>query len=64
MSVNIYTAVMAHAPMNFETITAYLALGFPFDIVHGLSTVVFLFFGAEPMLEKLDRVKTKYGLLS
>lgn len=61
---NISSAVMAHAPMNFETITTYLALGFPFDIVHGLSTVAFLFFGAEPMLEKLDRVKTKYGLLS
>ena len=61
---NISSAVMAHAPMNFETITTYLALGFPFDIVHGLSTVAFLFFGAEPILEKLDRVKTKYGLLS
>ena len=50
--------------MDFETITTYLALGFPFDIVHGRSTVAFLFFGAEPMLEKLDRVKTKSGLLS
>lgn len=61
---NISSAVMARAPMNFETIITYLALGFPFDIVHGLSTVAFLFFGAEPMLEKLDRVKVKYGLLS
>lgn len=61
---NISTAVMARVPMNFETIITYLALGFPFDIVNGLSTVAFLFFGAEPMLEKLDRVKVKYGLLS
>lgn len=61
---NISTAVTYHAVLNLETITAYLALGFPFDIVHGLSTVVFLYFGAEPMLEKLDRIKTKYGLLS
>lgn len=61
---NISSAVTAHAPMNFETITTYLALGFPFDIVHGLSTVAFLFFASEPMLEKLDRVKTKYGLIS
>ena len=33
------------------------------DIVHGLSTVVFLYFGSEPVLEKLDRIKTKYGLI-
>lgn len=33
------------------------------DIVHAVSTVIFLFFGAEPMLEKLDRIKVKYGLI-
>lgn len=61
---NISTAVISHAEMNFETIATYLALGFPFDIIHGLSTVAFLYFGAEPILEKFDRVKTKYGLIN
>ena len=33
------------------------------DCVHAFATALFLWFGAEPMLEKLERVKTKYGLL-
>ena len=43
----------------------YLAYiqGIPFDLVHAAATVVFLFFIAKPMLEKLDRIKVKYGLL-
>lgn len=39
----------------------YLA-GLPFDLVHGVSTVVFLWFIAEPMIEKIERIKTKYGV--
>lgn len=43
----------------------YLAYiqGIPFDLIHATATVVFLFFIARPMLEKLDRIKVKYGLL-
>ncbi|MDR2156665.1 MAG: ATP-binding cassette domain-containing protein [Clostridiales Family XIII bacterium] len=41
---------------------ASLLQGVPFDLVHALATVIFLFVIARPMLEKLDRVKTKYGL--
>ena len=33
------------------------------DLVHGAATAIFLWLGAEPMLEKLDRIKTKYGLV-
>ena len=28
-----------------------------------VATVIFLFIAAEPMLEKLDRIKVKYGLV-
>ena len=41
---------------------AYLQ-GIPFDLIHALATVVFLAIAARPMLEKLDRIKTKYGLV-
>jgi energy-coupling factor transport system ATP-binding protein len=34
------------------------------DLVRAVATAVFLWFGAEPMLEKLDRIKVKYGLVS
>jgi energy-coupling factor transport system ATP-binding protein len=43
-------------------LAAYLQ-GFPFDLVHAAATVVFLWFISRPMLEKLDRIKVKYGLI-
>ncbi|MGN0624575.1 MAG: ECF transporter S component, partial [Oscillospiraceae bacterium] len=57
------SAVMAHLPLNKGILLTYYAAGLPMDIVHGVSTMLFLFVGAKPMLEKLDRVKIKYGLL-
>ena len=48
---------------NWQMIlTAYLT-GVPSDAVHALATVLFLWILSEPMLEKLDRVKVKYGLI-
>ncbi len=44
-------------------LAAYYIAGFPMDCVHGASTAMFLWFIAEPMLEKLDRIKVKYGLI-
>jgi energy-coupling factor transport system ATP-binding protein len=41
---------------------AYLQ-GLPFDLVHAAATVTFLLIIARPMLEKLDRIKVKYGLV-
>ncbi len=43
-------------------LSAYL-MGFPFDLVHAAATVFFLWFCSRPMLEKLDRIKVKYGLI-
>ena len=43
-------------------LSAYL-LGFPFDLIHASATVIFLWLIAQPMLEKLDRIKVKYGLI-
>ena len=42
---------------------AYYLTGFPMDLVHAFATAFFLIVIAEPMLEKLDRIKTKYGLV-
>lgn len=49
----------------YPTLSAFLtafAAGFPFNLIHALATVIFLFLFAEPMTEKLERVKTKYGI--
>jgi energy-coupling factor transport system ATP-binding protein len=43
-------------------LTTYIA-GIPSDAVHAMATVLFLWILSEPMLEKLDRVKVKYGLM-
>ena len=40
---------------------AYI-MGFPFDLVHAAATAVFLWLGAEPLCDKTERVKIKYGL--
>lgn len=61
---NLSSAIMAHATLNFATILSFYATGFPMDIIHAISTVVFIYFASEPILEKLDRIKTKYGLIS
>lgn len=49
--------------LNWNIILAYCAAGFPMDCVQAAATWLFLWVAAEPMLEKLDRIKVKYGLL-
>ena len=58
------TIIMSQDRLNFTMIKAAYISGLPFDLVHGASTVFFLWFIAEPMVEKLDRVKIKYGLIN
>ena len=43
-------------------LTTYIT-GLAADSIHAASTVFFLWFLSETMLEKLDRVKVKYGLI-
>ncbi len=57
------SVIMYQAKPNAEMILAAYKMGLPFDIIHGVSTMFFLWFISEPFLEKLDRIKTKYGIL-
>lgn len=59
---NFSSLVLTRAPINAATLTAFYAQGLPMDIIHALSTMIILWLAAEPMLNKLTRVKTKYGL--
>lgn len=43
-------------------LSSYIA-GMPLDVVHAFATAIFIWFISEPMIEKLDRIKTKYGLV-
>jgi uncharacterized membrane protein len=40
---------------------AAFVTGFPLDLIHGAATAFFLWLLALPLLEKLDRVRVKYG---
>lgn len=66
----IYGGIMNPAAMltsqpspTWDMLWPYYLQGIPFDLIHALATVVFLYIAAEPMLEKLDRIKVKYGLV-
>ena len=48
---------------NINMLLSYCLTGLPMDCVHGASTAFFLWIAAEPMLEKLERIKIKYGLI-
>ena len=49
--------------VNWEMLKAYYVSGLPMDLIHAAATVIFIMIAAEPMLEKLDRIKVKYGLV-
>jgi len=49
-------------PTLLMFLAAYLH-GIPVDLVHAVATVTFLSIISKPMLEKLDRIKIKYGLI-
>lgn len=49
--------------LNWKMIATYYVTGLPMDLVHAAATVIILWFAALPMLEKLDRIKVKYGLV-
>ena len=56
-------ALMWQYTINWQILLAYYATGFPFDLIHAVATFIFLWLLSEPLLEKLDRIKVKYGLV-
>ncbi len=52
-----------HNP-TLEMILSSYVVGLPFDIIHAAATAFFLWFISRPMLEKLERIKIKYNVLS
>ena len=60
---NVASVVMYQTNITWPMIMASLITGLPFDLIHAISTSFFLFIIGEPMLEKLDRIKVKYGLI-
>lgn len=57
------SVIMWQPTVNIKMIIAAYVTGFPFDVVQGFATALFLWIMARPFLEKLDRIKIKYGVL-
>ena len=49
--------------VNWEILKSYYISGLTMDLIHAAATVIFILIAAEPMLEKLDRIKVKSGLV-
>ena len=57
------SVTMVGQDLSWQAFAASYATGFPFNVIHGTSTVIFLFFLTIPMERKLDRIRKKYGIL-
>ncbi|MCM3629917.1 ECF transporter S component [Paenibacillus glycanilyticus] len=61
--INIGSMLMFTPTLSREALIATYVSGFWFDLIHAAATAIFLFILSKPMIEKLDRIKLKYGLI-
>ncbi|MBQ7901461.1 MAG: ECF transporter S component [Clostridia bacterium] len=57
------SVIMYQPEPTWEMIVSSYVMGIPYDAIHAVSTMFFLWFASEPMIEKLERVKIKYGII-
>lgn len=62
--VDIWTIFGFYPEPSLKTILSVYGLALPFNAIHAASTGIFLLLLGKPMIEKLERVKIKYGLKS
>jgi len=55
--------LMVQTNITKEMLLSSYIVGLPFDLVHAGSTAFFLWFCSEIMIEKLERIQLKYGIL-
>jgi uncharacterized membrane protein len=60
---NLASLLMYSSVINWKSVLAIYISGAPFDLIHAAATVFFLFIASQPMIEKLERIKKKYGLI-
>ncbi len=55
-------AVMAHMELNRAVLMSYYLSGFPLDLTQGITTFIFIVLLSGVMIDKIMRVKNKYGV--
>lgn len=58
------SVILYQEEVNMQMIVSSWIMGLPYDLIHAVSTVFFLWLGSDIMIEKLERIKIKYGLIS
>ena len=48
--------------INWDSIVAAFVSGFPVNLSQAICTVLVMLLFARPLLDKLDRIKVKYGM--
>lgn len=56
------SVLLATNTVSFSMLFAAYGAGFTFNLIHGVSTVLFIVVLAKPILNKLYRMKKKYGV--
>ena len=49
--------------ITYESVMPFFVSGFPVNIIQGISTAVVIMLIGKPLLEKLERIKIKYGIM-
>jgi uncharacterized membrane protein len=60
---NFASVVMYSNNVTKSMVLAAFVSGIPYDTVHAFSTVFFMYFLSDSMIEKLDRIRLKYGMI-
>ena len=60
--INLGSLLIMGMPLTPAAIIACYASALPFDLVHAAASIFFLFVLGVPMQQKIERIKTKYGL--
>ncbi len=61
--INPASVIMWQNKINMDMIQSAYVMGIPFDLIHSVSSAFFLWFISEPMIDKFERIKVKYGLI-
>ena len=59
---NVSSVLTYTTDINLQTITAYIISGIPFDLIHAVSTVIFVLITGDALLKKCCRLRVKFGL--
>lgn len=61
--INLAGVLNAGVPLTWPFILTQYLSAIPFDLLHAAATMFFLLMLSDVMIEKLERIKTKYGLI-